>query len=72
MLFISYRKGGLTKAQRKIAVDELLHRVGMDNRGDHYPSQLSGGEQQRVSIARGLANSYEINIHDTIDLKSYY
>lgn len=44
----------------------------MDNRGDHYPSQLSGGEQQRISIARGLANSYEINIHDTIDLKSYY
>lgn len=37
---------------------ELLHRVGMDNRGDHYPCQLSGGEQQRVSIARGLANSY--------------
>lgn len=49
-------KGELTRTQRREAVNELLQRVGMTERRDHYPSQLSGGEQQRVSIARGLAN----------------
>ncbi|HEY4651704.1 MAG TPA: ATP-binding cassette domain-containing protein, partial [Pontibacter sp.] len=35
---------------------ELLARVGLAERGDHYPTQLSGGEQQRVSIARAFSN----------------
>ncbi|MFS8036881.1 ABC transporter ATP-binding protein [Xanthobacter sp. AM11] len=35
---------------------ELLARFGLDHRENNYPSQLSGGEQQRVSIARALAN----------------
>ncbi|MFG1343672.1 ABC transporter ATP-binding protein [Xanthobacter autotrophicus DSM 431] len=35
---------------------ELLAQFGLDHREDNYPSQLSGGEQQRVSIARALAN----------------
>lgn len=35
---------------------ELLKSVGLENRVNHYPSELSGGEQQRVSIARALAN----------------
>lgn len=35
---------------------ELLDKVGLSDRTDHYPSQLSGGEQQRVSIARAFAN----------------
>jgi len=52
-------KGELTRLQRRQAVNELLQRVGMIDRGSHYPSQLSGGEQQRVSIARGLANTYK-------------
>jgi len=34
----------------------LLHLVGLRDRCDHFPSQLSGGEQQRVAIARALAN----------------
>lgn len=38
-------------------VTELLDLVGLADRGDHFPSQLSGGEQQRVSIARALANT---------------
>ena len=33
----------------------LLKKVGLSNRSDHFPSQLSGGEQQRVAIARALA-----------------
>ena len=52
-------KGELTRSQRREAVNELLQRVGMAERRDHYPSQLSGGEQQRVSIARGLANRWK-------------
>ncbi|HEX5438340.1 MAG TPA: ABC transporter ATP-binding protein [Gemmatimonadaceae bacterium] len=35
---------------------ELLERVGLGDRGAHYPAQLSGGEQQRVAIARAFAN----------------
>ena len=34
----------------------LLERVGLGNRGHHYPTQLSGGEQQRVSLARAFIN----------------
>jgi putative ABC transport system ATP-binding protein len=37
-------------------VDELLELIGLQNRADHFPSQLSGGEQQRVAFARALAN----------------
>ena len=60
----SEMQGKLTKTQRRQTVNELLSRVGMQNRGDHYPSQLSGGEQQRVAIARGLANNPEILLLD--------
>lgn len=43
---------------------ELLGRVGLADRLDHYPSQLSGGEQQRVSIARAFSNSPKILFAD--------
>ena len=36
--------------------DELLARVGLGDRGHHYPAQLSGGEQQRVAVARAFAH----------------
>ena len=36
--------------------DELLERVGLRDRGHHYPSQLSGGEQQRVALARAFSH----------------
>src|SRR4029077_20402559 len=35
--------------------DELLGRVGLGDRGHHYPAQLSGGEQQRVALARAFS-----------------
>ena len=37
-------------------VEELLKTVGLEQRANHFPSQLSGGEQQRVAFARALAN----------------
>lgn len=42
----------------------LLDRVGLSTRAGHYPSQLSGGEQQRVSLARAFANSPKILFAD--------
>ncbi|WP_207426758.1 ABC transporter ATP-binding protein [Pedobacter sp. SYSU D00535] len=43
---------------------ELLEKVGLANRSHHYPSQLSGGEQQRVSLARAFSNSPKILFAD--------
>ncbi len=51
------------KGARKIA-QELLGRVGLSDRVMHYPTQLSGGEQQRVSIARAFSNSPKILFAD--------
>ena len=43
---------------------ELLEKVGLAERKDHYPSQLSGGEQQRVSLARAFSNKPKILFAD--------
>ncbi len=48
---------------RKIS-SELLERVGLGDRMKHYPDQLSGGEQQRVSIARAFSNTPQILFAD--------
>ena len=42
----------------------LLKKIGLLNRSDHYPSQLSGGEKQRISIARALVNNPQIILAD--------
>jgi putative ABC transport system ATP-binding protein len=45
-------------------VDEALHLVKLDDRRDHFPSQLSGGEQQRVAIARAMAKDPDLLLCD--------
>lgn len=48
----------------KVRVDELLTSVNLQHRADHFPFQLSGGEQQRVAIARALANEPSLLLVD--------
>lgn len=54
----------LAKSEAKQRAIHLLDQVGLADRADHFPSQLSGGEQQRVAIARALANEPEILLAD--------
>lgn len=51
------------KQVKQRAVD-LLQKVGLADRGHHYPAQLSGGEQQRVSLARAFSNQPQILFAD--------
>jgi putative ABC transport system ATP-binding protein len=44
--------------------EDALDRVGLSHRLDHFPSQLSGGEQQRVAIARAIAKKPEVLLCD--------
>ena len=48
----------------KARAQDLLDKVGLADRGHHYPAQLSGGEQQRVSLARAFSNSPRILFAD--------
>jgi len=47
-------------ADDPMAADEALHLVGLNERIDHFPAQLSGGEQQRVAIARAVAKQPQV------------
>ena len=58
------REARLPRAERQARARELLERLGLSKRLEHYPSQLSGGEQQRVAIARALANKPEVILGD--------
>ncbi len=55
---------GATRAQAKERAEELLEAVGLSDRASHLPSALSGGEQQRVAVARALANRPKLLLAD--------
>jgi lipoprotein-releasing system ATP-binding protein len=56
--------GGMRSAQARGPADRLLHELGVEDRGDHLPAQLSGGEQQRVSTARALMTAGSLLLAD--------
>ena len=55
---------GLPQGRRRYRALELLRSLGLEDRADHLPSQLSGGEQQRVSVARALMNGGRVILAD--------
>jgi putative ABC transport system ATP-binding protein len=56
--------GGMKPSERRSRAEELLQRVGLGERGEHRPTELSGGQMQRVAIARALAMNPDIVLAD--------
>ena len=63
-IYMASLAAGNNKEQSISKAEILLKKVGLLNRSDHYPSQLSGGEKQRISIARALINNPQIILAD--------
>jgi putative ABC transport system ATP-binding protein len=56
--------GGVSPRERRERAAELLDRVGLGDRGEHKPTELSGGQMQRVAIARALSMNPDIVLAD--------
>ena len=55
---------GNSRKQATIRASELLDMLGLADRADHKPSELSGGEKQRIAVARALANQPDVILAD--------
>ena len=64
LLFVMRSTGWKDKDEMKTRMDDVLEKVGLSTKGFKMPHQLSGGEQQRVSIARALVNNPEVILAD--------
>ena len=73
-IYLASLAAGNDKKKSILKAKTLLKKVGLLKRSDHYPSQLSGGEKQRISIARALINNPQIILADeptgSLDLKN--
>ena len=63
-IYLASLAAGKSKKLSIIKAKNLLRKVGLSSRSNHYPAQLSGGEKQRVSIARALINDPQIILAD--------
>jgi cell division transport system ATP-binding protein len=64
LMFVLKATGWSEKQEMDVKINEVLDKVGMKNVGNKMPHQISGGEQQRVAVARALLNDPEVILAD--------
>jgi len=63
-VMVAARLNGKSRSETLRRADSLLEKVGLRDRSTHRPAELSGGEQQRIAIARALVNDPDIILAD--------